>query len=285
MADESSTDTILRSARHLAAESSAATGSDHLLTALVLHSEPVKELLDAFDVTPTVAAHVFRQGVPTRHTAPDVPFDSSATDLALLAALIHDDRSHAASLLAECGVDAAEVRAAIVSGHLPRRPDPIKPALRECRDRLLGRRAFPGFRFRAFGIIPIKFNYAPAPLMWARWEADLIAKGQWRRTRTDDVLVTMLGTFEVAAAYPHLIGPDPEVYAGTRRLLSAGLDHDQASALSAAADLGTDAIRPSRLLSNPNREPRHTTHLLDMLHRNADTRSARLLSLALPAGW
>ncbi|SDT22265.1 hypothetical protein [Actinoplanes derwentensis] len=72
--------------------------------------------------------------------------------------------------------------------------------------------------------------------MWARWEADTAARKQWRRTRTDDVLVA----------------------------------------------------RPGRLLANPRREARDTTHLLRMLLQHDDNRSVRLLrhlGVCIPHGF
>ncbi|GAA1640237.1 Clp protease N-terminal domain-containing protein [Actinoplanes couchii] len=273
-------DQIRRSAATLADENDETrgrVGSDHLLTALLLHDDGVRERLNRFDVTPNVVGHVLRAETD-RRSGPDVHGESLT-----LGDLLADDRSHAALMLAECGVDPAAVR----DGRVPERPDPVKPELRECRDRLLGRVAFKGLKFRAFGIVPITFIYAPAPLMWARWEAEVIARRQSRRVRTDDVLVAMLGTLEVAEAYPHLMGA-PEIYAGTRELLARGLDHERAAAVSASVDLGRDRVRPKRLLANPGRERRDTTHLLRMLLQHEDNRSVRLLrhlGLCIPHGF
>jgi hypothetical protein len=325
---------------HLAhAAADAEVGTEHLLWGLLNAAPAVKQLLDAFDITPVVLTTVLKgrtddadgteqvddevtvadRDRPTRFgpgskaalircaqpdkaspvtPSPGTPLPGtplpgtpspgtpssdlplSCTPERLLAAILADDRSRAVAVIRDCGVDPAEVRAALESGRVPSRPDRVGPDLRATRDRLIGRRRYRGrgLRDRVLSkLIPVKINYAAAPVMWVSLESDEIGRARGGAARTDDLLAAMLSTYEVAIAYPHLSGPSAEAYAGGRALADAGLRHDRLTEFIASADLGADGVRPRDILRRGGPWARDTGELLNAIIAHHDTRAVRLL--------
>ncbi|GLZ00034.1 Clp protease N-terminal domain-containing protein [Actinoplanes sp. NBRC 103695] len=299
---------------HLAhAAADAEVGTEHLLGGLLNAAPDIKQLLGAFDITTVVLVAVLNdrkddwgspdgtEQVDDEVTVADrkrpAPFGHGAkaalircaelsggepcTPEQLFSAVLHDERSRAVAVIRDCGADPAEVRAALRSGQLPQRPDRVAPDLRVTRDRLIGRQAYRGRglqdKVMSF-LIPVKINYAAAPVMWVSLESDEIAKARGGEAGTDDLLVATLSTYEVAIAYPHLSGRSIGAYTGSRALADAGLRHDRVARLAASAELGTDAVRPSDVLRRGGPWARNTGELLGALLAHDETRAVRLLN-------
>ncbi|GLY02842.1 hypothetical protein Acsp01_32210 [Actinoplanes sp. NBRC 101535] len=213
----------------------------------------------------------------------------------LLVALLDDEKAHAAAMLRACGAEVARVRRAARGGQLVRPADRVAPELRAARDVLIGRSRYRGngLRDRAVAVLarnragravtPVparartRIDYAAAPVLWARAEADAIAGRRGGRARTDDLLVGLLAAYQVAEAYPHLVHGRVEQYDGVRDLVESGLDYRSAATGSATLALGEDAVPPSRLLRPGADWPRDTAELLRRLMQHQDNRSARLI--------
>jgi len=282
-------------------------GTEHLLTALAVAVPDIRKILDPFDLTPAVLQSVLGHragpwdggdgrdrgdievtvaGGGELSAAANVALarcvaSQDCTPEAVLDAILADRASRAAVLVRECGVDVEAVR----GGQSPQRSDRVAPDLRATRDRMIGRTLYKGRSLRSnlfMTLVRVKINYALAPFMLAHLEADEIAKRRGRGpTRTDDVLVAMLATYEVAAAYPHLIQTVGDRYDGTRTLVAAGLDHRRLTAEVAARDLGDDAVPPKVLLRSPDKRERDTADLLGLLWQHEGNRSARLLKAVM----
>ncbi|WP_250005558.1 hypothetical protein [Actinoplanes sp. M2I2] len=270
-------------------------GSGHLLFSAAYDKE-VAPLLGAFDITSLVVLTVLRD--------PDAPVDSgeetsargtdgrtvpvsavAATALsraqdspvALLAALLADPAFGASAVVRACGVAPGEVRQAALDGRPPQRADRLAPELRPARDALIGRVRYRGRGLRdrlLFSVLARQSNHAARPVLWARLEADERARGENRPTRTDDVLLAMLVTHEVAAAYPHLSRVAKDGYGGGERLLAEGVD--QARVRAARID-GPDAVPPAKILVPGPDWTEDTGVLLDRLTAHPGNRAARLL--------
>ncbi|WP_433796564.1 Clp protease N-terminal domain-containing protein [Actinoplanes sp. CA-252034] len=280
----------------------------HLLAGLVTAAPSIARILDAFDVTPTVAVHVVREcdkewNGPDGVAQPDAEIvlpkalrvtDGAAAALlhatrespgrecrpeTLLLAVLRDDRARATAVLRACGIDPETVRAAAAGGDIPPRTDPVSADLRPIRDRMIGRERFRGNGLRAFlfqKIFKNPYPYAAAPTLWISLESEQIARQRGGARRTDDLLIAMLATYRVATAYPHLTTDNAEGYDGSRELAAAGLDHRRLEEAAATLDLGEDGISVKSLLTRDD-WPRTTTDLLARLTAHDDTRSARLL--------
>jgi hypothetical protein len=112
-------------------------------------------------------------------------------------------------------------------------------------------------------------------------EADEMARRSGRPARTDDVLLALVTTFEVATAYPHLTGSVADRYDGTRALL-AGVDRDELAA-AVAAESGDDEVPLKSLLKAGPGGPQDTATLLRALTAHPGTRAARVLRSLAPA--
>ncbi|MET0425967.1 MAG: Clp protease N-terminal domain-containing protein [Actinoplanes sp.] len=286
-------------------------GTAHVLAAMQLVVPRVKKLLDAFDITQPVlhtgytkraepwapddqvpdevtvsgadTALVLSAGLTKALTrCMELPGTEPRSPEALLTAILQDEDSRAAVVLRECGTDLDQLRQALSTGQAPQPADRVPAGLRTTRDTLLGRKVYRGRGLRGLlsSLLPIRLNWALAPVMWATLEADEIAKRRGGATRTDDILVAMLATYEVTLAYPHLSRSVPEQYDGVAALVAAGLDHRAAAEASAALDPAGDAVPPKRLIQRGESYPRNTQELLDRLLAHEDNRSARLLRAA-----
>jgi hypothetical protein len=288
-------------------------GTHHLLLSMVLRSPRIKELLDACDVTLMVVVEMVKRrdeasepgavGRLLSDSVKPVQFSSAAAaalDRAqaqpsvsgenaaerspadVLLAVLGDSRNRASGILTECGVDLEQVRAALCEGTIPARVDPLPADLRRTRDALLARTRYRaqgrgiGVRLRNLLLGYAFVNYIAQPVLWVRLEADELARQDGHRMRTDDVLLALLTTHEVALAYPHLMRPEaqPKDNAGPA-LLAAGLDRDRIAAARASDELGADAVP----LPGPIRDwPQDTGQILRRLLCAEGTRSARLLA-------
>ena len=287
-------------------ETGAETGTDHLLAGLVFTESVARDVLDAFDITRTVVVAVLTGRAEGRDAADGVDrVDTEVTvesctltgganaalvryleqpeprgPETLLGAILRDDRSHAAILLRDCGVDVDEVRRAVRAGERPRVSDRVAPELRATRDLLVGRARYPGAGLRNLSLtlaVRLRPNYGTQPTIWATLEADRLARRRGGRTRTDDVLVAMLATYRVATAYPHLLRTVPELYEGVRALVAAGIDPEDAARAAESFELGRDAVPPKSLIRYGEHFPKDTAALLRLLAAHDDNRSARLL--------
>lgn len=287
-------------------------GTEHLLLGM-LHIARIRQLLDAHDVTRVVLDELISRGAPEsgvvgrmlRVTVKPVEFSSAAAaaldrcqaepsagealkaDPAergpadVLRAILEDPQNRASEILAECGVDLGRLRAELIEDLTPVGSDPLPVDLRPARDALLGRTRYrvPGggvrnwLRNRMIGVSSL--NYAALPVVWVRLEAGELARRDGHRMRSDDVLLALITTHEVALAYPHLVRSMPLEYTGGKALLTAGLDHDRISAARAAGDLGEDAVP----LPDRTRDwPPDTGQVLRQLLCAEGTRSFRLLA-------
>jgi hypothetical protein len=262
-------------------------GTEHLLAGTLRAGAGVRRVLDAYDVTPTVL-HAVLRAQAGRWPAPDD--GPAAIDRAriehgeptaeqVLAVLLADPRSHAGELLRECGADVEAVRTALVTGRAPVRVERVPAELAAVRDRLIGRARYRGRGVRDYllsAIVRVRVNYAEAPVLWASLEADLIAKARGGPKRTDDVLRAMLMTYEVACAYPHLLGPVTERYEGVRALVEVGVDWRRVAAWDGGGD---DDRVPVRELLKPGSDwPEDTSALLGVLVSHPGNRAGRLLA-------
>ena len=204
----------------------------------------------------------------------------SPTDILL--ALLDDPASRATELLHTCGVDIPGLRSALGTDRPLPVGDRLDIELRRTRDFLIGR-----LRYRGRGmvdrllsaVVRIRINYGAVPVMWAVLEADEQAgqRGR-RRPGTDDLLLAMLATHEVAQRYPHLSGPAHDRYDGGQRLAAAGTSYRDARRVAQNSDLGADP-RPLRDPA-PRGEnfPQDTGTLLRNLLVDQDNRATRLLA-------
>ncbi len=200
----------------------------------------------------------------------------------VLAALLADHDSRAAEMLAFCGVDVPALDQAVRAGTPPTVRDRVEPELRRLRDVLIGRSRYPrpaGWRSWLLAVaVRIRINYAANPVAWVRLEADEQARQRGReRPGTDDVLLAVLATHEVARQYPHLSGTAVEKYHGSRLLADAGLRYREAYATAQQTDLGDD---PQPLRKYLPSTPMDTLTLLRLLLAGQDNRATRLLAAA-----
>ncbi len=200
----------------------------------------------------------------------------------ILTALVADHGSRAAEMLAFCGVDVPALERALRMGTPPAVPERVEPELRRLRDVLIGRSRYPtppGWRNWLLGLVVRgRVNYAGNPVAWVRLEAGEQARHRGRqRPGTDDVLLAVLATHEVARQYPHLSGTAAEKYHGARLLADAGLRYRDVYAAAQAADLGSD---PQPLRAYLPTAPTDTHGLLRLVLAGPDNRATRLLIAA-----
>lgn len=198
--------------------------------------------------------------------------------LTLLAAMLDGPGSEAFAVIRECGVDPAEVRHSATDQEIPQRPDRLAPELRPARDALLGRVRYRGRGLRdllLFSVLARQANHARHPVLWARLEADERARAQRRATRTDDVLLALLVTHEVAATYPHMIGSAKDNYGGGEALLAQGVDHQRVRAVT--LDDRPDEVPAGAILRPGPNWTEDTRTLLARLTEHPGNRATRLL--------
>jgi hypothetical protein len=291
---------VLATARAAASDE---IGTVHLLAGMTAAAPEIAALLGVFDITPAVLRAVLRERVIGDGPAPPVSailrgheslaltagvraalvrcaaYHSGArTPRQLLATILDDPGTGAVTLLRYCGADVDAIRRALRTGQAPSRVERLPAPLWPVRDKLIGRRQYRGRGLRDFlmsVILRVSINYAAVPVMWASLEADDVARRHGRATRTDDVLLAMVTTYEVAEAYPHLAGSAAGDYDGTRELL-AGLDRE-ALAAAVAAEGGDDGVPLKSLLKAGPGWPRDTGALLRALTADPGTRAARVL--------
>jgi hypothetical protein len=278
-------------------------GTVHLLAGMASAAPEVAALLDAFDITPAVIRAVLLDRVIGDGPAPPVaaifrghrtlPLTAGVraalvrcaayhagtrTPQQLLATILDDPGTGAVTLLRFCGADIEAVRRALRTGRTPARAERLPAPLWPVRDKLIGRQRYRGRGLRDLVmsvIVRASVNYAAAPVMWASLEADAMAKQAGRATRTDDVLLALAATLEVADAYPHLSGGAAEQYDGARALLD-GLDRGGLAAV-VAAEQGDDEVPLKSLLKAGPNWPRDTAALINLLTAHPGTRAARIL--------
>ncbi|MBT0769536.1 hypothetical protein KIH74_11430 [Kineosporia sp. J2-2] len=197
----------------------------------------------------------------------------------LLLAVLGDSQCRAVGILAECGVEIEELKTALREHRTPIHPDSTPVDLRRTRDALLGRtryrvqgRGLPAW-LRNLVAGSASLNYATQPVLWVRLEAGELARRQGRRMRSDDVLLALLTTYEVALAHPHLVGPQRHRYGGGRTLLAAGIDHDRVRA-AMAGPAGPDRVP---LPGPPGDWPQDTSQILERLVCVEGNHGARVL--------
>lgn len=260
-----------------------AVGTEHLLGG-TLCDPRVRRVLDAYDLT-TVALHAVLRHRAGRRDTPDGAQEAIDRCVAertdpepadLLSAILADPDSHAVAVLRDCDVDADAVRRALRTGQVPVRQDRLPADLRPVRDRMIGRDRYRGSGLRDYvlsAIVRVRINWAESPVLWAQLEADVIAKARGGRKQTDDVLLAMLTTYEVASAYPHLVGDAGPRYDGVRGLVAAGLDRHRVAAWDGA---GRDQVPMKARLKGADAPP-DTAALLRVLVGHPGNRAARLL--------
>lgn len=247
-------------------------GEDHPLDNLGLH-RPVRYTSAARAALRRATVQAAAEG----RTEPD-PID-------LLRALLADS-NRAVELLDRCGVERDQLSRRLSGESTARRPDPVEPDLRRTRDILLGRAQYdpvslPG-RFAARFLRMASANYAQAPVGWVRLETDDQARRLGhRQPRTAHVLLAVLATYEVARAYPHMLGGSRRLYGGARALTELGVSYRAArEALIQVWDtVGPD---PRRVAAYFRR--RHDT--TDVVHAilTGETSAVRVLTaLGVPA--
>ncbi|WP_433795645.1 Clp protease N-terminal domain-containing protein [Actinoplanes sp. CA-252034] len=278
-------------------------GTVHLLVGMAGAAPDITALLGVFDITPAVLRAVLRDRVIGDGPAPPVAavirgheslaltaglraalvrcaayHSGNRTSKQLLATILDDPGTGAVTLLRFCGADVEAVRRALRTGRPPARSERLPGALWPVRDRLIGRRQYRGRGPRDFLVSLFarqSVNYAAEPVLWASLEADDAAKRHGRPARTDDVLLALVTTFEVAEAYPYLAGGAADLYDGTRALLA---DVDRAElAAAAAAETGDDEVPLKSLLRGGPGRPHDTASLLRALTAHPGTRAARVL--------
>ncbi|MEU4620781.1 Clp protease N-terminal domain-containing protein [Actinoplanes sp. NPDC023801] len=278
-------------------------GTVHLLAGMAGAAPDVAALLDTYDITPAVLRAVLRDRVIGDGPAPPVaavvrghatlPLTAGVraalvrcaayhagtrTSRQLLATILDDPGTGAVTLLRFCGADVEAVRRALRTGQTPVRAERLPAPLRPVRDRLIGRQRYRGRGLRDLlrpVITRVPVDYAAAPVRWASAEATEAAGHAGRVARTDDVLLAMVTTFQVAEAYPHLASEVAELYDGTRRLLT-GVG-PEALATAVAAERGDDEVPLKSLLKAGMGAPRDTAGLLRALTAHPGTRAARVL--------
>nr|WP_221374130.1 Clp protease N-terminal domain-containing protein [Actinoplanes polyasparticus] len=289
-------------------------GTGLLLFSLAYDKE-VKPLLDPFDITSTVVLTALRtpgraaaeadagrvadpdagpvpapsgeharvrgadgRALPVSAAAARALREAQDSRTALLAALAGDSDTEASAVIRDCGINPDEVRQAALDGHPPQRADRVAPELRPARDALLGRTRYRGRGFQdrlLFSVLARKVNHAARPVLWTRLEADEQARRENRPTRTDDVLLAMLVTHEVAAAYPHLAYAAQANYGGGETLLAQGITHTR---VRAATPTGPDEVPPGKILVPGPDWTEDTRVLLDRLTAHPGNRATRLLA-------
>ncbi|MFI5841539.1 Clp protease N-terminal domain-containing protein [Catenuloplanes sp. NPDC051500] len=240
-------------------------------------TEPVERDFEGFPAARDVYDHVYPISTAAYAALSAVTNDSR---MALLAALLSDPTAEAPAILRDAGVDPAEVRRAAGTGTVPERADRLDPELRPARDALLCRVRYRGRGLRdrlLFSVFAREINHAAHPVMWVRVEADRLAREQNRATRTDDVLLAMLITHEVAAAYPHLTAAFRENFGGGAALHARNIDHRRVRA-AALAETGRDEVPPGRILVPGPDWTDDTRVLLDRLAAHPGNRSSHIVA-------
>jgi hypothetical protein len=203
----------------------------------------------------------------------------TCTPLDIARELLDDPDNRAVEMLTFCGVDIPALRQALRSGRPAVAPDRLDPELLRLRDVLLGRDKYPkpsGWRNWALKLAVVsRLNYAEHPLIWIRMEAFEQARRAGReQPGTDDVLLAVLATLQVARAYPHLSQPAKDRYNGAQALVNAGLRYRAAYEVAQNTDLGTD---PQPLKGYLASMPKDTATLLRLI-LVGDNRATRLLT-------
>ncbi|MBU2670930.1 hypothetical protein KOI35_46275 [Actinoplanes bogorensis] len=267
-------------------------GTGHLLFALA-GDKDVAPRLDPFEITPVVVWAVL--ATPGRATADEASDDSArgaddrvlavtanaaaalrgVTDdsrAALLDRLLDDPGAEASAVIRDCGVDLTAVRE-----NLAPQPDRLAPDLRPARDALIGRVRYRGRGLKdrlLFSVLARQINHGDRAVTWTRLEADERARTAGRSTRTDDILLALLVTHEVARAYPHLSGGG--TYGGGEGLLARGITSERVRA--AALDDRRDDVPPGKILVPGPDWTEDTQVLLDRLTAHPGNRATRLLA-------
>ncbi len=285
----------------------AVVGTQQLLKALALVPE-IEAALDAYDVTAGVLARMIQDERPETGRVPRMlngtlePANLSTaaaaamdrcrvqpalaggeqrSSLDVFLAILGDSQCRAFGILLDCGVDVEELRTALREGRLPLRPDPLPVDLHRTRDTLLGRRRYrPQTRgvlgwMQRFALRAAGTDFAVQPVLWVRLEADELARARGsRKICSDDVLLALLTTHEVALAYPHLARPARPKYRGGQALLAAGVDQARVRAALQSAELGRDVVPMPTALGD---WPQDTGQILERLVCVEGNRGARLL--------
>ena len=267
----------------------------------------VAEVLDAYDITASVIERMVRAEAPesgaverlltctvkpTRFSSaaaaaldraqaqPSLDGGAERTPVDLLLAMLGDSQCRAVGVLTECGADIVELRNALREELVPPRRERLPVDLRRTRDALVGRELYrPQGRgmigwLRRFVLKMTNDDFGAEPVFWVRLEADRLAAARGRRMASDDVLLALLTTHEVALAYPHLVGNAQPRYSGGQALLAAGVDHDRVRAVMDSTDLGKDAV-PLPAFGD---WPKDTGQIIERLLCVPGNRSARLLA-------
>ncbi len=207
---------------------------------------------------------------------------STCSPLDIARALLDDPDNRAVEMLTFCDVDIPAVRQALQAGRPAVAPDRLDAELLRMRDVLLGRDKYPkpsGWRNWALALaVSSRLNYAEHPLVWIRMEAFEQARRAGRANPgTDDVLLAVLATHQVARAYPHLSRPAKDRYNGAQSLANAGLRYRDTYRLAQDTDLGAD---PKSLEGYLASMPKDTATLLRSILAGQDNRATRLLTAA-----
>ncbi|MFC4063345.1 Clp protease N-terminal domain-containing protein [Actinoplanes subglobosus] len=275
-------------------------GTVHLLAGMAGAAPDIAALLGVFDITPAVIRTVLRDRVIGDGPAPPVAaivrghatlpltagvraalvrcaayHPGARSSRQLLDTILDDPGAGAVTLLRLCGADIAAVRRALRTGQAPARTERLPAPLWPVRDRLIGRQQYRGRGLRDLlrsVLTRADAGHGADPAVWASLEADETARRDGRATRTDDVLLAMVTTFEVAEAYPHLAGATDR-YDGTRALLAQVDAGELAAAI--AAGTGEDAVPLRNLLRTGGQ--RDTAALLRAITAHPETRASRAL--------
>jgi hypothetical protein len=281
-------------------------GTQHLLRGLVRVPE-IEERLDAYDVTRAVVAQLVRDERPETglrprllrgstdpvnfsnaaaaalercQTQPSLTQTTERTPADLFLAVLGDSQCRAVGILEEGGVDIEELRESLRQNRIPMRPDPLPVDLHRTRDALLGRVKYrPQTRgvlgwLQRFTLRLANENLAAQPVVWVRLEADELAREQGRRMASDDVLLALLTTHEVAVAYPHLARTVQHQYGGGQALLAAGVDHARVRGAMGSVSSIEDAVPLPVAMGD---WPQNTQQILERLVCVEGNRSALLL--------
>lgn len=209
---------------------------------------------------------------------------SRITPVDVLMGLLEDERNRAAEVLLACGVELAALRRALLAGEPVVVADRVEPDLRRTRDVLLGRARYRGLGLpgRLLARLPVLVHQAQAPVLWTMQDARDRARGAGRRRPdTDDVLLAILATHEVAQRYQHLVGRQQHRYDGGQRLTDAGVRYRDAlsAARTHACDLRPDPLPVKAYVPSGDSCPQSTGELLSAITRDADTRASGLLRI------
>lgn len=209
---------------------------------------------------------------------------SELTPADVLLGLLEDERNRATEVLVECGVDLSTLRRALLTGEPVMVADRVEFNLRRTRDLLLGRTRYRGLGVFGglFGMLPTVVYHAQAPVLWAMHEAQDWARGEGRRRpATDDVLLAILATHEVAQSYQHLVGREKHRYDGGQLLADAGVRYETAwsAAQTHGVNLGRDPRPVKTYALRGKGYPQTTGSLLNAITQDGDTRAARLLDI------